>query len=74
MATKLGELAIQVYVLPIMEFHVNRYTNLAFSGGRRGERFCQSAFYNQETRSILHWLFINALYLDSIMWSLSQPA
>lgn len=54
MATKLGELAIQVYVLPIMEFHVNHYTNLAFSGGRRGERFCQSAFYNQETRSILH--------------------
>lgn len=37
--TKLGELAIQAYVLPLMEFHVNRYINLAFffGGGRRGE-------------------------------------
>lgn len=37
MATKLGELAIQLYVLPIMEFHVNCYTNLAFLGGEGGK-------------------------------------
>lgn len=33
---KVGKLAIQVYVLPIMEFHVNRYKFSIFRG-RRGE-------------------------------------
>lgn len=54
---KLGKLAIQVFAhngiscKPLQKFSI--------FGGRR---VCQSAFYNQETRYILHWLFKRPLF------------
>lgn len=67
MATKLGEMAIQVYVLPIMEFHVNCYTNLAFSGGEGEKGSASLLFIIRKQDPFCTDLFINALYLDSIM-------